>query len=140
MKDKAFLDTNIFVYSVDSSPGQGKKREIARELVRQHLQEASGVISIQVLQEFYQVSTHKIRTPLPTETALEYLHYISVLETVHVDFGLILRAIDLHQKHKISFWDALIVEAARTAGCSNLFSEDLQDGFHIGNMTVKNPF
>ena len=75
MKDKAFLDTNIFVYSVDSSPGQRKKREIARELVRQHLQEASGVISIQVLQEFYQVSTHKIQTPLRTETALESVSY-----------------------------------------------------------------
>ena len=140
MKDKAFLDTNIFVYSVDSSPGQKKKREIARELVRQHLKEASGVISIQVLQEFYQVSTHKIQTPLQTETALEYLHYISVLETVHADFGLILRAIDLHRKYKISFWDALIVEAARTAGCSNLFSEGFQDGFQIGDVTVKNPF
>ena len=92
--------------------------------MRQHLKEASGVISIQVLQEFYQVSTHKIQTPLQTETALEYLHYISVLETVHADFGLVLRAIDLHRKYKISFWDALIVEAARTAGCSNLFSED----------------
>jgi predicted nucleic acid-binding protein len=53
---------------------------------------------------------------------------------------MMLRAIDLHQKHKISFWAALIVEAARTAGCSNLFSEDLQDGFQIGNMKVKNPF
>ena len=140
MKDKVFLDTNVFVYSVDSSPVLRNKRGIARELVRQHLKEASGVISIQVLQEFYQVSTHKIQTPLQTETALEYLHYISVLETVHADFGLILRAIDLHHTHKISFWDALIVEAARTAGCSNLFSEDLQDGFQIGDMTVKNPF
>jgi len=140
MKDKAFLDTNLFVYAVDSSQGLRKKREIARELIRQHLQDASGVISIQVAQEFYHVSTHKIQTPLPTETALEYLHYISVLETVHADFGLILRAIGLHQKHTMSFWDALIVEAARTAGCSYLFSEDLQDGFQIGDMTVKNPF
>jgi len=140
MKDKAFLDTNLFVYAVDSSQGLRKKREIARELIRQHLQDASGVISIQVAQEFYHVSTHKIQTPLPTETALEYLHHISVLETVHADFGLILRAIGLHQKHTMSFWDALIVEAARTAGCSYLFSEDLQDGFQIGDMTVKNPF
>jgi len=140
MKDKAFLDTNLFVYAVDSSQGLRKKREIARELIRQHLQDASGVISIQVAQEFYHVSTHKIQTPLPTETALEYLHYISVLETVHADFGLILRAIGLHQKHTMSFWDALIVEAARTAGCSYLFSEDLHDGFQIGDMTVKNPF
>ena len=140
MKDKAFLDTNLFVYSVDSSPSQRRKRGIAKELVIEHLQKASGVISIQVLQEFYQISTQKMRIPLSTETALEYLRHISILETVHPDFDLIVRAIGLHQKHSLSFWDALIVEAARTAGCSYILSEDLQDGFQIGNTTVKNPF
>lgn len=73
MKDKVFLDTNIFIYSIDASPGQNRKRNISRQIVREQIQNESGVISIQVLQEFYQVATRKIRVPLSTEEALEYL-------------------------------------------------------------------
>jgi len=140
MKDKVFLDTNIFIYSIDSSPDQNKKKNVAREIVRKHIRNESGVISIQVLQEFYQVATRKIEVPLLSEEALEYLHYMAILETVEPDFYMVVSAIHLHQHHFLSFWDALIFQATRTAGCSQLFSEDLQDGFCLDNLTVRNPF
>ncbi|MBW1802824.1 MAG: PIN domain-containing protein [Deltaproteobacteria bacterium] len=131
MSDKIFLDTNIFIYAIDASPQEKKKREIARKIVKEHIRNVSGVISIQVLQEFYQTSTQKISVPLSTEEALEFLHYISILETVHPDFNMLVTSIRLHQKHHLSFWDSLILQAAITSGCTQLLSEDLQDGFQI---------
>ena len=140
MKDKHFLDTNVFIYAIDTSPDLKKKREIARHLVRKHIQNETGVISIQVLQEFYQVSTSKIQIPLSVEEALEYLHYMAVLDTVHPEFDMIVSAIRLHEKHRVSFWDSLILQAALTAGCSRLLSEDLQHGFEIDHLRIENPF
>ena len=140
MRDKDFLYINIFVYAIDTSPRLKKKREVARHLIREHIQSETGVISIQVLQEFYQVSTRKIQVPLTTEEAIEYLHYIAVLDTVHPEFDMIIAGIRLHEKHRIAFWDALIIQAALTAGCARLLSEDLQHGFEIDHLTVVNPF
>jgi len=140
MRDKVFLDTNIFIYSIDASRGQSKKRDVARQIVEEHIRKDSGAISIQVLQEFYQVATQKIQVPLSTDEALEYLHYMAILETVLPDFNMVVAAIRLHQKHSLSFWDALILQAAIIAGCSQILSEDLQDGFYLDNLTVKNPF
>jgi predicted nucleic acid-binding protein len=140
MRDKVFLDTNIFIYSIDASPGERKKRNIARQILKEHIRNDSGVISIQVLQEFYQVATRKIEVALSTDEALEYLHYMAILETVLPDFNMVVAAIRLHQKHSLSFWDALIFQAALIAGCSQILSEDLQDGFRLDDLTVKNPF
>ncbi|MBE9581111.1 MAG: PIN domain-containing protein [Proteobacteria bacterium] len=140
MKDKVFLDTNIFVYSIDASPGGIDKRDIARKIVREHIRNESGVVSIQVFQEFYDVATRKIQVPLSTEESIEYLHYMAIFETVLPDFDMVVTAIRLHRKHTLSFWDALILQAAKTAGCSQVLSEDLQHGFRIDNLTVKNPF
>ena len=86
------------------------------------------------------MSTQKIQIPLSTEDALEYLHYMAILETVLPDFTMVVAAIHLHKKHSISFWDALILQAAKTAGCFQLLSEDLQHGFRLDALTVKNPF
>jgi predicted nucleic acid-binding protein len=140
MKDKHFLDTNVFIYAIDTSPRLKKKREVARHLIRGHIQNETGVISIQVLQEFYQVSTQKIQVPLSTEEAVEYLHYMAVLDVVHPEFDMIVAGIRLHEKHRISFWDALITQAALTAGCTRLLSEDLQHGFEVDHLIVENPF
>jgi predicted nucleic acid-binding protein len=140
MKDKCFLDTNVFIYAIDTSPDLKDKRQIARNLIKKHIQKETGVISIQVLQEFYQISTHKIQVPLSSEEALEYLHYMAVLDTVHPELEMIISGIRLHQKYHLSFWDALVVQAALTAGCTLLLSEDLQHGFEIDHLTVENPF
>ena len=140
MSDKTFLDTNIFIYSIDASPDQAVKRDIARRIVRDHIENDTGVLSVQVLQEFFQVATQKIEVPLSTEDALEYLHYIAILETVQPDFHMLVSAIRIHQKHAFSIWDSLILQAAKTAGCSQLLSEDLQHGFSLDNLLVNNPF
>ena len=140
MKDKCFLDTNVFIYAIDTSPRLKKKREVARHLITEQIQNETGVISIQVLQEFYRVSTHKIQVPLSTGEAIEYLHYMAVLDTVHPEFDMIVAGIRLHEKHHISFWDALIIQAALTARCTQLFSEDLQHGFEVDHLIVENPF
>ena len=140
MKGKIFLDTNIFVYSIDSSAEQKEKRNVARKLVKTHIREESGVISIQVIQEFFQVATTKIRTPISAEDALEFMQYMSSLQIVTPDFDMVVAAARIHQKHSISFWDALILQAAKTADCFQVLSEDLQDGFRLDDLTVKNPF
>ena len=140
MKDKVFIDTNIFIYSIDASPGQKRKAGIARELIKQYIRSGTGVISMQVLQEFYQVSTQKIRVPLSTEDALEYLQYMAVLETVQPDFNMLVSAVYLHKRLKLSFWDALIVQAASATNCSLLLTEDLQDELHVGDLIIRNPF
>ncbi len=140
MSDKVFLDTNIFIYSIDATPGESRKREIARTKVREHIGYESGAISIQVLQEFYHVATHKIQVPLSSEEALEYMHYISILKTVRPDFSLVVAAVHLQQDYSLSFWDALILQAAKLAGCSQILSEGLQNGFCLGDLKVMNPF
>jgi len=140
MKGKIFLDTNIFVYSIDSSAEQKEKRNVARKLVKTHIREESGVISIQVIQEFFQVATTKIRTSISVEDALEFMQYMASLQIVTPDFDMVVAAARIHQKHSISFWDALILQAAKTADCFQVLSEDLQDGFRLDDLTVKNPF
>jgi predicted nucleic acid-binding protein len=140
MKGKVFLDTNIFVYSIDSSPGEIKEGDIARQLVEKYIRDETGVISIQVVQEFYQVATRKIQIPLSTEEALEFMYYMTTLETVVPDFDMVVAAVRLHQKHSFSFWDALILQAAKIAGCSRILSEDLRNGFRLNDLTVMNPF
>jgi predicted nucleic acid-binding protein len=140
MKDRVFLDTNIFIYSIDSSPDLKRKADIARELIKRHIRGGTGVISMQVLQEFYQVSTRKIRVPLSMEDALEYLHYMTALETVHPDFDMLVSAVYFLKKLNLSLWDALIIQAAAASNCSLLLTEDLQNGLHVGDLTIRNPF
>ena len=140
MSDRVFLDTNIFIYSIDSSPVQTDKRDKARELIREHLETEAGVISIQVFQEFFAASTRKIPSPLSIEEALEFMHYISAFETVIPNLDMVIAAIGLHQKHGFSFWDAMIVQSAVAADCTVLLTEDFQHGFQLGPLTINNPF
>jgi predicted nucleic acid-binding protein len=140
MKDKVFLDTNIFVYAIDSSAELSFKRDIARILIREHIANESGVISIQVVQEFYQAATRRIAIPISTEDALQFIQYMSILDIVSANLDMVVAAVHLHKKHSFSFWDALILEAAKSAGCSQVLSEDLQHGFRIEGIAVKNPF
>ncbi len=140
MNDKVFLDTNILIYAVDTTPAYRKKQEIARKLIATHVQNETGVISIQVLQEFFVVSTGKIKVPLSSEEALEYLQYLSILEVVQPNLDMVIAAIHLHHKHLLSFWDAMVIQTARSAGCFLLLSEDLNSGFRLGSLTIQNPF
>ena len=140
MKDKSFLDTNILVYAIDSDSAGQQKRRKARELVHEHIVNRSGVISVQVMQEFFVTATRKIANKLSVDESLEFLSYISVLEIVYPDEHLVFSAARELKHVQISFWDAMIVNSARISGCSTLLSEDLQGGSEIDGVKIINPF
>ncbi len=118
----------------------GRKKDIARDLVREHVENESGVISIQVLQEFYQVATRKIEKPISADNALQFMQFMSTMDIVVADFDMVIAAVHTHRKYSLSFWDALILQAAKSGGCSVVLSEDLQHAFQLDGLVVKNPF
>jgi predicted nucleic acid-binding protein len=132
-----FVDTNILIYAHDSN--EGMKHDIARQLVRRLWQDGTGVLSTQVLQEFYAVVTRK---PLcmSKADARERMADYSQWCSVNTDPQLLVSASMLQQNHSISWWDALIIEAAMRSGATTLLSEDMQHGRKFGLMTVVNPF
>lgn len=138
MSGRAFFDTNVLVYLFDEdSP---RKQARAKELFAKHADDGPIVLSPQVLQEFYVTVTRKLARPLSPEDALSAVSDLSHFPVVAVDGATVLEAVRLHQSERLSFWDALIVEAAREADCSTLFSEDLQGGRRFGNLRIENPF
>jgi predicted nucleic acid-binding protein len=138
MSGRAFFDTNVLVYLFDEdSP---RKQARAKELFAKHADDGPIVLSPQVLQEFYVTVTRKLARPLSPEDALSAVSDLSHFPVVAVDGATVLEAVRLHQSERLSFWDALIVEAALEADCSTLFSEDLQGGRRFGNLRIENPF
>ena len=137
-RDKSFLDTNILVYAHDSA--ENRKKEIARQLIRELFKEGFGAISTQVLQEFYVAVTGKIQKPLGISAAQKAIEKYGEFYTVHVDEPLIQRAINLHRREEVSFWDALVIAAAGRVDCRTLYSEDLNHGQKYGSVEVVNPF
>lgn len=132
---KVFVDTNILIYSLDqSNPGRQKK---ARSCLEQMQNEEEGVISTQVMQEFYVAATKKLGVePL---TAKGILRLFENFEVVVVTASLIKDAIDCHILNQISFWDALIVMTAESAQCEKIWTEDLNDGQTIQGVRIENP-
>ncbi|MDQ2879733.1 MAG: PIN domain-containing protein [Actinomycetota bacterium] len=135
---RSFVDTNVFVYAADESPEERDKHKIASSLLVADPDEL--VISTQVLQEFYVTVTRKLRTPLSTQRAASAVRAMAKLDVVHVDVPLVFAAMDTSRAARISLWDALMIEAARQAGCSRILSEDLSNGQVIRNVVVENPF
>lgn len=133
----SFFDTNILIYSVDTN--ETGKYDLAADLVEEHLVRENGAISVQVLREFYSVS-RKMKNPLSDEQARDMVDYFSTFRTLSEDASMVLGAVRRTGEMSISFWDALIVEAALKAGADRLFTEDLQHGQIIEGMRVENPF
>jgi predicted nucleic acid-binding protein len=134
--ERVFLDTNLLVYADDLDAAD--KGEVARELLAVHLRSATGVVSTQVLQEYFVIATRKLG--VDPAIARRKVELISRLDVVELRTELILGAIDLHRLHSLSFWDALIVKAASVAGCARLLSEDMQDGATVEGVRITNPF
>jgi predicted nucleic acid-binding protein len=138
MSAKCFVDTNILMYAHDTAAGE--KHERARALVEELWRDRTGVVSTQVLQELVVNLRRKAAKPLDAaaarEVVVDYLAWQVVVNTGES----ILHALDLEQRHRISFWDALIVHAADVSGASVLYSEDLSDGQRYGAVAVVNPF
>ncbi|RPI80041.1 MAG: PIN domain-containing protein [Desulfobacteraceae bacterium] len=138
MIDKKFLDTNVIVYAYDSSAGE--KHQLARTLLVEMWDSGAGVISTQVLQEFFVTVTRKISRPLSTSVTADIISDFLTWEVIVNDGRDILDAIAVQQKEKISFWDALIIASAQKAGCYMLYSEDLNPGQRVNDLTIINPF
>lgn len=136
MRVRSFLDTNVLVYTDDHDVPE--KRAIALDLVKRCRRERTGVISSQVLQEYFVAATRKLG--VAPETARRKVEIFSRLDLVLVGLEDILAAIDLHRLHQLSFWDALLVRAAIAARCAVVLTEDLQAGRKIGGVEIVNPF
>ena len=134
----SFFDTNILIYAVDEE--ETEKFGLAGELVETHLVDGDGMISVQVLREFYYSATRKLRRPLTDEQAREMVEHFSTFRTLPEDARMVLGAVRRSQELMLPFWDALIVEAALKAGADRLFTEEMQHGLLIEGMRIENPF
>jgi predicted nucleic acid-binding protein len=139
MNDRFFLDTNLLVYAVDSS--DPAKQSIALEWVTTAHRTGQGILSYQVVQEWFNVVLRKAAIPLhPNEATSLYRVLIEPLWRIQSSRELLDTALDLHRRDSFSWWDALMVSAAIHGGCQRLLSEDLQDRGEISGVRIHNPF
>jgi predicted nucleic acid-binding protein len=136
LAERVFVDTNVLLYADDLDAGL--KRDRAQAIIHQLFIDGNGVVSTQVLQEFFVAATRKLG--VAPEIARRKVELLGRLDVVTIKPFLILEAIDLHRLHALSLWDALIVEAAAASGCRRLLTEDLQSGSNIAGVQIENPF
>lgn len=137
MSDKYFVDTNILMYAHDKVAGE--KHERARTLVEQLWRDRTGVVSTQVLQELTVNLRRKAGKPLDTMATRDIVADYLTWQVVVNGGESILEALDLEARYQISFWDALVLQAAHASGAEVLYSEDLSDGQTYGSVRVINP-
>lgn len=136
MAARSFIDTNVLVYA-EASDAPAKQRA-ALAVLKQLYEGAEGVLSTQVLQEYCNVALKKLR--LPVQHVRAQLDLYEQFEVIQVTPAIIRAGLDLHQTRSVSFYDALILASAQTAGCSVLFSEDMNTGEIMGGVRIVNPF
>ncbi len=138
MSVKKFLDTNVLFYACDSSDPH--KQAIALQLIADLSAKRTGVLSTQVLGEFFH-STVVRRKLLSAATAEKIVQdYNKTFSSVPIHFDLVRLAMNIHQKYQTSYWDSLIVAAASDQGCAEILSEDLNDNQIYNGVRVVNPF
>ena len=138
MSDKYFVDTNVLVYAYDRSAGP--KHERAQALIEELWNSGSGLLSMQVLQEFCVNLRRKAGQPLAADHVRRLIQDYSSWEIVVNTTESILQALDIEARYRISFWDALILQAAESSGATLVYSEDLASGQKYGSIRVVNPF
>ena len=136
MRGRSFLDTSILVFTDDRSSSE--KQEIALRVFADCRRRRNGVVSTQVLQEYFVAATGRLG--VAAEVARRKVEIFGHLHVVGLDLGDVLAASDLHRLHGLSLWDALVVRAALASGCSRLYSEDLQAGRRFEGLEIVNPF
>jgi len=137
MSGRTFVDSSVLIYAHDRD--SGRKHDIAQRLLRELWSQREGVLSMQVLQEFYVNVTRKIVTPLPKATARAIVEsYRSWCMQTTVDE--IATAFRVEDEARLGFWDALIVASAGNSGAVRVVSEDLNAGQTILGVRVENPF
>jgi len=135
MPVRSFFDTNILVYADDQADAAKQRRAV--ELFNEHRRARTGVVSLQVLQEYFVTVTRKLQ--IDARTARRRVELLARFDVVVPEVSDVLAAIDLHRLHGFSFWDALILRAAKQAGCSVLFTEDMQETREIDGVRIVNP-
>jgi len=136
--EKIFIDTNVLVHAHDLD--SGLKRAIAEHVLKQLWQDETGVLSTQVLQEFYAALTSGIASPVPRRAARDLVHAYSVWPVVTLDAADVLAASDFEERYRVGFRDALVVVAARKSGATLLLSDTLQPYRPITGLALQNPF
>jgi predicted nucleic acid-binding protein len=136
MSARSFFDTNVLVYADDKAVPAKQRRAV--ELVAQHRRDGTGVVSLQVLQEYFVTVTRKLG--VDAGVVRRKVELLSEFDVAAPDVADILAAIDLHRLHGFSFWDALVLRAAKQSGCSILLSEDFQESRELDGVRVVNPF
>ena len=139
MNGRFFLDTNVFVYSFDvSAPAKARR---ATDLIRRAVATGKGIVSYQVVQEFFNVALRRFAQPMTVAEAEQYLTTVfRPLLAIHSSQSLYAEALRLNERYRLSWYDALIVAAAIESQSTLLFSEDLQDGQRFDGLQVQNPF
>lgn len=139
MSARFFLDTNIFVYSFDAS--SPKKAAQARKLIRSAIATRGGIVSFQVVQEFFNLALRRFAKPMSGVDAEQYLSTtFRPLLSVHSSQALYAEALRLAARFRLPWCDSLIVASAIEGQCDVLYSEDFQDGQQFGGVTITNPF
>jgi predicted nucleic acid-binding protein len=136
MAARSFFDTNILIYADDKATPA--KQKCALELVAEHRRTGTGVVSLQVLQEYFVTVTRKLH--VDARIARRKVELLAEFDVAAPELADILAAIDLHRLYGFSFWDALVVRAAKQAGCTVLLSEDMQEAREIDGIQIVNPF
>ena len=136
MNVDAFLDTNVLIYAVSSSPAESAKKERALELIEQ----INFGLSAQVLQEFYVNVTRKIAQPLSPDEAVALLEQLRCFPLALTDYPLIVAGAETALRFGISYWDGTIIAAAEFLGAATLYTEDLNHGQRYGSIQAVNPF
>jgi predicted nucleic acid-binding protein len=133
-----FVDANLIVYAVNQS--EPFKQEVATNLIARLWVEQRGRISIQVLNEFHAVVTRKFRHVIAPERAGAMIDQLLLWDPQPINSTVFLRAREIELRHKLNWWDCLIVAAARLQQCTVLYTEDLQHGATIDGVKIVNPF
>ncbi len=136
MSVRSFFDTNILVYADDKAAPAKQRRSI--DLIAEHRRARSGVVSLQILQEYFVTVTRKLH--VESSIARRKVELLAEFYVAVPDVSDILAAIDLHRLHSLSFWDALVIRSAKQSGCTVLFSEDMQHTRDIDGLQIVNPF
>lgn len=136
--ETTFIDTNVLVYAYDADARE--KHDAARARLEALWEDESGCVSTQVLQEFYVTVTRKLAKPLRRHAARDVVAAYATWPVHRPDVNDIVSASEFEERHRLSFWDALIVVSALRSGARELLTEDLQDGQDLDGLVVVNPF
>jgi predicted nucleic acid-binding protein len=139
MSVECFIDTNLFIYQLEAS--DERKSATADRIISKGIEFRNACISFQVVQECLNTVLRKAEIPLSTDETKQYLdNVLAPLYRVSASISIYRRALDLQVRYRYGFYDSLIFAAALDAGCTRLYSEDLQDGQRIEGLTIENPF